>query len=582
MIQIFNISIDGVDVTHRYAGGSVSEETNRIYDIASITLDDSAVVLLDKNVVINYGDKTFTGFVYNVSKTGRNQITVECRTYTAKFTEPFSTHEEVVDPATTSHALCAYYTAETGIPITITAEDLDFGGSYERSGTILSALTNIASVTGAEYYNENGTLIIAPNKAIDGEGLIIPDEHIFDFIGDSKSIYNKGVGFITIQSGGDVSTDIISKNSIYAEIDECSGEIFVFPNPNGLIEQSNGISPLNYVLLERKEEYPILDYDLIELNGAIESITSMTLNGVAITDYNFEAGHNVVYFNTIIRGTLNVVYNAHCYKGFTNINVTPLGRFISLDIYYLDQALRFQGFLSPDCTNSQTDGDMTCITPSEMMYNAGFNVYTIGGDPEFTFYDRNVLVAKTVISTAIDYISVESVTLEETLTGFRFKTRYPIKNDLGARSANIDVAYTTSIDGDDYYFEFTEYFPEMLVSYETDAIQHFIQFPTISNGTFSMVIRNKNTDQVCEYEISAKIPCQLNQDIWINVAGQLGLEVTDIAGKVVPLLDPNAVSSNLTIDVFGYVFVPVTVNGDYLINTETIKDKTTITLTAQV
>lgn len=582
MTQLFNISVGGIDVTLRQSACNISEEMNRVYDVATFVLDAQTETILDQPVVINYGSKTFTGFVYMTGKTGKNAVSVTCRTNTAKLTEPYSPSEEAVDEASTSHALCALYSEKTGVPIVNLAADLDFGGSYERSGTMLAALTNIAAVTGAKLYDDNGTLTIAPNKAIDSEGVEIPEGDIFDFVADSKSVYNNGVGSITVQNGGSVETDIISTNNIYAEVDECSGELFVYTNPAGPIEESSGVSPFSAVVLERKEEYTLLDDDIVPLNAAIESIKSITLNGVSISNHNFEQGHNVLYFTTLMRGTLEVVYRAYAYKGYANIKQTPLGRFISFDLYYLDQILRFQGFLSATCANTMTDGDMTCITPSQMRYDAGFVMYTIGGVPDFTFYDKNVVIFKTVVSTPEDYISVENATLEETATGYRVKTRYPVDTALGAISSHAAVSYTISNDGEDYYFEFSSYYPDLLISYETAATKHTVQFAKITNGLVSMVVKNENTDQVCEYAITADIPCELNQSIYVDCAGQLSLEVTEIAGASLPVLDPNSTTLSVTVDVFGFVAVPVTVNGDYVINTGTLKDKTTITLTANV
>lgn len=589
MTQLFNISIDGVDVTSRHLRSSISEEMNRFYDTATVILDNSEDVLLEKDIVINYGSKTFNGFVYAVNKTGKNSLSIECRTHPAKLTEPYSTSETVVDNATTSHTLCALYAARSGIPITIASTDLDFGGSYERNGTMLSALMNIASVTGAEYYDNGTGITIAPKDGISTEGTEVPDRDIFDFIPHSKNIYNNGVGYVTIQNGGDQSSDIVSNNNIYAEIDECSGEIYVFTNPLGTPEYTKGLSNLTTATIDRKEEQAVLDEDVITLDAPINSITTITLNGANITNYNFEAGHNVIYFTTKQRGTISVTYKTTAYKGYTNISVTPLGRFVSFDVFYLDQALSFQGFLSEDCINSSTDGDMTCIVPREMMYPKGFYIWTIGGVPEFTFYANNVVITRTVVATSKNYISVEDVRLEETLTGYKYQTRHPVTTALGARSAGVDVPYTTSSDEDGYYFEFTEYYPKLAVSYETAATEHYVQFSDIPNTLVSMVIRNTNTDQVCEYEVGgidrsdlSTIPCTLNQNVPVNIASQLGLQVSEVNGESLTYTRPGTTPASATVDEFGYMEIYATSNGDYVVDTSALKARTSITLKVDV
>ena len=585
MTQVFNVSINGVVKTVEKC--NISEEMNRLYDVAFFEMDEQPQT--ESTVIINFGDRTFTGFVYRTSKISKLLYRVECRTNGAKLTEPYSTFTEGFDEATTSHTLCALYASESGIPINITAGDLDFGGSYERKGTMLSALSNIANTTGAEYWDDGASIQIQPNKAITDNGVEIAPIDIFDFVQSDKSVYNKGVGFITVRDGGSETSDIISKNQIYVEIDECTGELFVYPNPNGEIEHSVGVSPLTPINNTRVETNSLLDQDLIRLNGAIESIESVTLNGSNVSDYNFESGHNVIYFNTLKRGTLVVSYTAYCYKGYTNISNTPIGRFISFDLFYLDQVLMFQGFLSGDCLGASTDGDMTCITPKEMIYPKGFDVYTIGGDPEFIFYDKNLQIIRSVIYTVEDYVSTEDATVEDDNGTYKYKTRYPIDTALDAKSSGVAVPYTILNNGDDYYFEFTQYYPRLKVSYKTPAVKHSVQFSNIEHGEITMVVRNNSTEELCEYNLDGidyddldSIPCELNQYIHVNIASELGIEVTGVTGVTLSYVKPDSTSGIVVIDDFGIAKMWVFMDGDYVIRTSPIKIKTSVTLTVNV
>jgi len=580
MTQLFKVTIDGVE--KKVKGATISEEVNRFYDVASFDIKEEPE--LESDVIIYFGDRIFTGFVYKTSKISKLLYKVECRTQGAKLTEPYSPHTTGFDEATTSHELCALYASRSGISITITAENIDFGGSYERNGTMLSALTNIANVTGAEFWDDGTGIQIQPNKAITENGTEIPPGDIFDFVMNDKSVYNKGVGFIIVRNGGSETSDVISVNNIYAEIDECSGEIFVYPNPYGEIDRVTGLSTLTAIQTDRMETNSLLDQDLIRLDCAIESISSITLNGVNITDHNFESGHNVIYFNSLKRGTLTVNYTAYGYKGYANTSITPIGKFITFDIFYLDQVTRFEGFLLPDCNTASTDGDMTCIVPSETYYNQGFYVWTIGGDPEFKFYDRNTEIIRPVVSNSDDpYISVEKVTLEEIDGGyFIYRPRYDILNALGARSSDVDVSYTIETDDDGKYFQFLQYYPKMEVSYEVTALQHYVEFAEIENGDVTMVIINHNTEQYCEYGLDTKIPCEFNQYIPIDIATELDLEVFNVAGVSLSYLKPDATSGSVQVDDFGKVKMWVFMDGDYVIYTGNLKPRTTVTLTSNV
>jgi len=274
MTQLFKVISGGLDITDKVSGASISESMNRFYDVATFT---TPLLLADEEVVsIHFGGRVFNGFVFASSKTAERTYSVECRTFGAKLTEPYSAYTEGFDEATTSHELAALYSQKSGIPITIGSGELNFGGSYERKGTMLSALQNIANVTGAEYWDDGTGIQIQPNKSIDNMGVVIEDREIIDTVQSKSTVYNKGIGFITIRNGGSGTDDIVSKNGIYAEIDECTGEIFVFPNPYGDIEFTKEISPLVPVETERLETVSVLDKDVMVLDAAIKNIDKIT------------------------------------------------------------------------------------------------------------------------------------------------------------------------------------------------------------------------------------------------------------------------------------------------------------------
>ena len=90
MTQLFNIALEGTDATKRVNNCQINDAMNRLYNVATFTIDDSKRTVENMAVVIKYGSNTFNGFVYSVNKIGRNNILVECRTHSAKLTEPFS------------------------------------------------------------------------------------------------------------------------------------------------------------------------------------------------------------------------------------------------------------------------------------------------------------------------------------------------------------------------------------------------------------------------------------------------------------------------------------------------------------
>ena len=461
----------------------------------------------------------------------------------------------------------------TGVPIVNTAVNLDFGGSYQRRGTILSALQNIAAISGAEFYEEDGRVFIVPNKAITQEGVIVSDSEIFDFVSYSTGVYNKGVGFVIVQNGGTPLGDVIAPNKIYAEVNECNADILVFCSPKGDLEHSKGISTLTDVLVDRREERSMLDDDMFMLDASISSIVKITLNGIEITDYNFKVEYNTVYFNETKRGTLEVVYVAYGQKGVLNVSNTPMGRFASFDLYYLDQIAQFQGFFSPNCTNTVNDGDMTIVTEKDLFYNKGFNVWTIGGEPSFFFYNRNILLGSLgVTSTSSDYISVEKANLDVDNT---YTTRYVVKAVLGVRSKNVDIPYTFA----NGKITLTRYYPDVEVSYTTASKKHFVKFSEIPNSEIIMSIKNENTGIRKDFPLSLGENCKLPQLYTIDIGEELGLEPTTIHGVSLAVHVEEILYEYVVIDNFGKVKINVTANGKYVIDTTVLKDSPKIILT---
>ena len=582
MKQNFTVTIEGRDVTKRVESTSISDEMNRFYNVASVLIDNTFPVADGSKIVIVYGSHTFNGFVYSVNRSGINRLVLEVRTETAKLTEPYSTSEQVVEDATTSHALCALYQSMSGIPIVNLSKDLDFGGSYERNGTMLSALQNIASVTGAEYYEQNNRVFIAPNKPVPRVGIDVPDADIFDFIATKRGVYNKGIGNVIVQNGGTTSAggDIVAPNRIYVEIDEISGDIFIYLTPVGELERADGVTSLVTASIERKETKQMLDEDSIVLDGAIESIAHVKVNGIEVTGFLHETGFNIITLNKTVRGSVEVLYRATAKKGVVTTEDTPVGKFISVDLVYLDQLFKFQGFLKPGGSNTSSDGDMEIITEGKMVYDSGFSLYTIGGDPDFEFYDKNVFIGKAgVTSYAHDLVLKETMQLDE---NFCYTTRHNIKTILGVRSKNVDTPYTVT--GNKICMG--KYFPALEVSHTTEGKKHDVKFADIPDGEITMSVINLNTGSRHDYNLtnlddsngSGGVNCTLPIHYFVDVASEWGLSVTAVVGKIVPVYYNEVPFADLVVDNFGKVEVIAIEDGIYILDGSAFIPRTTTTL----
>lgn len=569
--QYFNIKIGNVDITEKIERFSYSHKVGSLYNTASITVGGMDTAnLLGADVQIDAGN-LFTGFVHSISRQGKDRYAISCRSNGAKLTEPYSHADTVLEQASTASELVALYSGISGLNIIYESAELYFGGSYERRGTMLDALANLIAVTGADVVEGPLFIHIAPAHSIAYDGSEVREEDIFDFVSDNRTIENNGVGYVTVTNGGSATTDVVSNNGIYCEINECDGTLEVFANPSGLIETAKGVSLSGSIsVTERLETVSVTDAMVIDLDCAIESVQSVTVNGVETTDVQYQNGHKTLWFASEKRGVITISYRAYVQRGQAAISSTPMGKFISFDLYYLDQLLIFQGFLSADCGgyDGSTSGDdsMSCFVPSVLFYPRGFDVWTIGGDPKFRFFNRSVEIKHPTISTKEQYISVERASLEPDGANYRHRAQYPISTALSARSSGVDVAYTI----DEDYFVFSQYYPRLEVSYKTNATRHYVQFDNIENGEITMVIIDQNTGRTCEHDLQGidrdsidYIECILPQDVPIDIAGETGLPVADVEGRTLFVKDPNGVETSYTVDAHGIIRAHVTVNGDY-------------------
>ena len=582
--KTFSVIIGATDITDSVVSASASLSASRPYATGTIIMSDDIadpILSVGTNVILNFNNISVNGYVFDAEKNGENEYRVSIRSNVSKLFEPFSASESVVEPSTTSHALFAQYESDTGVTIDYTTTaDIDFGGSYERNSSVGAAIQAVANITGAEVYEDGGDLVVTPNRPVSGTAAVtqISEDDIFDFVGKTATVYNKGVGYVTIVNGGSVTDDIVSKNLIYAEIDECSGRLEVYPNPAAPIEYIKGGSVDGALLTKgRTQEITVTDAMFLTVNGAIESVQSVKLNGTAITDSHFEQGHNIIWFDSSKRGVVSVSYQAYYQPGQASVTQTPMGRFVSLDIFYLDQVLIFQGFLSCDAFGGMgvgSDGAMTCIVPRDMMYPRGFDVWTIGGTPSLKFYNGSTEISYTPTTTSADYISVEEARLQPASGGaYRYYVQYPLTTALDARSAGTTVTYTTGSDATGAYFEFSQYYPALKVSYKTAAKKHTVQFADIANADVRMLIINTDDDEVCEYKLNGVdhdnidyVPCELNTAVPIDIAQQTGLPISDIAGTTLSYTDPSGTAGTTTIDNMGIAKITPDQNGDYTID----------------
>ncbi len=589
--QIFRVTIDGVVRTSSVETANITEGI-RVYQVATFDFDitDDFTPVTELDIIIEYGDKIFNGFIYEVSRVSKGMLYIECRSYSAMLTEPYhSTNDSQIEDSTTSHGLCSEYATRYGIPINITAVDIDFGGNFEREGTPLAALSSIASTTGAEIWWDGTTLQIQPNKAIKESGRVISDYEIFDFIPKRNPIYQRGVKYVVVDATVSVSS---SKDSYYpsqntlsakcsVDLDGCDGLVSaaIVPYTSYLRAEGASLRLVNKPLVFSTNMSPS---KIVSVDAHIKSITKVTLNGSEITGYS--KNYNVLTFSSEKRGMIVVEYIGYIYEGYAKIDNSQGGRYVEFDIYYnQDDRYSKQGYLQCndyDKGNYTKDGrydgidsngdDIKITTPKDMNYYKGFEVQTQGGDPTFSFYADSDQFKPSIITTQKNISCLDAGRLNARDSGdFVHQLECEPSSLEGVTSSGVDITSQTHLEGSLVVFD--KDYKNVSISYTSDVDNHYVKFDADSDKIITMDISgNEFILNGFDSDDMDTAPCILGATVPVNMVYELGESLENVKGKQVEVSYPSGTTTMLTVNGMGMIYIPNIENGDHDINISSI------------
>ena len=575
MTQLFRIFISGEDVTNRTSGCNITYQINRMYNIAIFDFDE--LPISEETVSIDFGDRHFEGFIYKSSRKSKGIYSVECRTKGAKLTEPYySSGDYVVEDATTSHELCALY------GVINTCEDLNFGGNYERRGTPLSALTTVANVLGAEFWDDESGIRIEPNKPISGNGTIIKDSDIFDFVPMRNDIHQRGIKTIMVGSQSNPN-EITTQTKCNAKIDECSGEVISYVVPHDSFIESDNIE-LSEVRIAMQKIETIAEGYSFTLDADIVSIESVKINGVFVSDYTFK--YDTIVFDSPKRGIIAVEYHGYALKGYASIRNIEGQDYTEFNIYYGScNIFSFQQILN---CNGSTDtlaecGGVWVNMPKIANYAVGFSLKTFGGTPYFTFYTDTNIIGVNVQTTDTILQQVEAAILSEEDNGdIRHKTRFRSVSLTEVRSNGTDITSHATLVGE--YIEFDDDYPGVVISYQVSAQEHYVKF---ADQIGSVTMGVNGGDGQCEYPLdgndydsTSSSICAEGASVAIDMISELGVKSWEATYKNIYVTDPNNVEISLQCDGFGVLHIEDIIFGIYTLDTSNIQPGSKLTLNA--
>ncbi|WP_297525115.1 hypothetical protein [Sulfurovum sp.] len=577
MIQVFNISINGNDITEFVPSVDISMSVGRLYNVATFT---SGIYLKpESDVMINFADELFEGFVYSVTKEDPGKFKIECRSMTAKMTTPYSSNGDyAVEEARTSYDLCALYAARYGIPIVNTSEDLDFGGDYERKGTVLSSLTTIANVTGSEIWFDGTSIRIEPNKAIADNGEELDRDEIYGFVPMNETVMNAGIGTVivgAVSHSGSITTEV----SCRVNVDKCSGETMARIVPHDSFDSATGIelAEVRTPMIYNKVISPSMS---LKLEADIAEISLVMVDGVEITDYDFK--YDTVYFSSEKRGIVGIEYIGFGYSGYANIRRVAGVRYAEFDIvyggcetYYYQEKMECSNGKEASDTYTMCGGTFVAM-PKTANYAKGFHFYTLGDSPNITFYSDTQIIKGSVSSTAQSLPWVEPGVISVEVDGTaKHKLRFFPNSINEVRSKGIDITSHTALDGQFIVFDKPYY--GVVISYNTSGYSHYVKFQDYPESNIKMMVSGAGDGQ-CEFSLDGydldstrATECVEGVTVPINMIDELGVSAVDAVNKDVRVLDPTGTVLNLRTDSFGILKIPNVVFGAYDIDTGNIK-----------
>jgi len=559
MTQTLGLMISGVSWTARSKDYDYSAAINRAYDVLTFTtLGEFPETLSTVEFVA--GDLTFRGFVRGVSREGRNGYTVTCYSDTARLTLPFSQPVTKAEPYKTATELCAAYAAEAGIEIEYRSVDLDFGASFERNGTMLDALTQVARVTGSTIRVADGghKLIIEPLEEVGAPNKSVTVGEYFDFVSWSTSEETRGVGKVIVSDGETIGA---ADQKITVDVDRCSGLVTIYPVPYETVSVTAGMVDFSQDQIAVTETFQLVDEEVIDLKAEAASIISVKLNGAEITPTEVEG--SVVYLGAETTGFVEVRYFARVYVGSAVRQATPAGVYYLIRLDHNGKEHVEQGYLDAKCTN---DGRMcqalprgiTFCVPDKRYYVKGFYTYSVGGMPYLTYRvdgdERPGLFHPDC--SVVDYRVVDEVRPETFVTATGGQTRARLRFEPKA----IVEVYTSDTDTPGYhidgpYIVLDQKYHNVRVSYDVETIRCFFRHDQIQ-GEVELVANGVSYDLLGfdKYDLDS-YPCELGHEMPVNVTGTLGMDLTWAVGRNVTINSPHGDPvGNYSIDNFGYVF----------------------------
>ncbi len=589
MTQIFQVVVNGTNITYQVESVNISLAVGRIVNTATVTVPFDPTRYLGERIEITHGDHVFKGIIRDYTKQSQLLYSMTCASLGAKLGEPFFVDVEGLAYATNASDLCAEYASEAGIPITYTAVPLDFGGSWVESGTPEDSLMRMGAVIGADIYDNGTGLVIENPKPIKDPGRELNDDDLLQTPIISDTIVDNGLGFVTTKTSNayaDDGGDIIARNKIAADVNTKTGRVKIYTMPNEPLDTWYGMHKVGegneYLTLSKG----LANSTFVETDGVVFDVRRVTLNGVDISNYNYVAGTSIIFFTTPQNGNLKVEYKTHYREFRLHTQLTPEGVFYYFNCTKGNEYLDDRGLLDeskttePSFSAGEGSDAWGYEVPDGTDYVKGFYFYT-WGDPAIAFYSgaRQISYAEKIYCSPGIFTKYVKAVLSEDGSGFKAAVDTQANTVVSVTSAGTEIPYTQETDAEGYnYIRTNIYYPDVEIEYTYTGHKCFVQYARNMEGLKQTIVLNESAEieliTAGEWWDPANVPCGYPTEYPFNIPELIkGIGIEDCVGKTIGgMMAP--------IDSKGFCYALITQDGIYEYDAGVVKPGTIIRLRA--
>ena len=316
--KIVNITrsfvLNGVDITSYVTDAEIIRENHKAYSTLSMSMmgyeiDKTFIRNKEIRLYVTIGTMDYSFILFDVDRDYKGKYEIIAKTQGCLLDYPFSPkiNDLLIGSGNEIIAeLCSEINHYNTLP------DFAFNeGSFTMDGSKIEGVDSLVAVSGGTYYEVNDHLIFERHFRVDNTltpKFIFTDAVLTDKVYSDNYSGSPLVNKVVFNANEE---DILSEPLITMVTNEdCSRPYFMFnPTPENIANITSNLGTMYFSFKEVLVQ-ETFDANFLRVNGGIDSIKQITLNGAVVSDatYQFIQGQNVILFDTVLNGIITVTY----------------------------------------------------------------------------------------------------------------------------------------------------------------------------------------------------------------------------------------------------------------------------------